>query len=276
MAEDILIEEGLPATTPRYQFQGIKQCLRCFELELERYNRDGQPSDHSYIIFDHVDERSYQKYFEDDSGESLIVHSLVTYNFISHVIVLKMPTTAHEAAHRAFSEIFSAWHRSQEGRLFPMGGATIEGFTRKKCPDSSWTTSIHTSERENKWPTILIESGWSDSRAKLSRDVLFWLTESDQQVRVALTMKVTHKGKITIDRWTLDETAGRTSVHPTQTMSITRSRTPNSNNHRISGSMHIKFEDCFLRDKRNSESDFILSNQDLTEIAEAVWEWLAE
>jgi hypothetical protein len=40
--------------------------------------------------------------------------------------------------------------------------------------------------------------------------------------------------------------------------------------------MYIQFEDCFLRAKRDNESDFSLSNDDLTEIAEAVWWCLPE
>jgi hypothetical protein len=97
-----------------------------------------------------VDNRSFQKCFEDDFAESLLVHSLVTYNFISHTVVLKMPTTMHETAHRAFNEIFVTWHRGQESRLFPRGGAAVEGFTRKKYPDSSRKTSVHIPGRDVK------------------------------------------------------------------------------------------------------------------------------
>ncbi|KAJ6004516.1 hypothetical protein N7522_006161 [Penicillium canescens] len=272
MADDILREEGLPDTTPRYQYQGVKQCLRCFELELERYDRDGQHGDCLFVIFDHVDDRSFQECFED-----VLKHSWETYNFISHTIVLKMTTSdVHEAAHRAFSEIFSAWHRGQESRLIPTGGATVKGFTRKKHPDSSWKTSVHIPGRDMKWPTILVEAGWSKPMAKLKQDVLFWLRESEQQVKVALTIQVTRRGSITIQQWVLDQTARRSSVKPIQTMHITRNRNAHSNQHQVSGSMRIQFEDCFLRAKRGNESDFSLSNDDLTEIAEAVWCCLPE
>jgi hypothetical protein len=276
MADDILREEGLPATTPRYQYQGVKQCLRCFELELERYDREGQHGDGLYVIFDHVDDRSFQECFEDDSAESLLVDSLATYNFISHTIVLKIPPSdVHEAAHRAFSEIFSTWHRGQESRLVPTGDAEVEGFTRKKKPDSSWKTSIHIPGRDVKWPTILVEAGWSEPMAKLKQDILFWLRESEQQVKVALTIQVTRRESVTIKQWVLDETT-RSSVKPIQTMHITRNRDPRLNQHQISGSMRIPFEDCFLRAKRGNESDFVLSNEDLTELAEAVWYCLPE
>ena len=100
------------------------------------------------------------------------------------------------------------------------------------------------------------------------------IRESEQQVKVALTIQVTRRGSITIQQWVLDQTARRSSVKPIQTMHITRNRNAYSNQHQISGSMHIQFEDCFLRAMRGNESDFSLSNDDLTEIAEAVWCYL--
>ena len=277
MADDILREEGLPATTPRYQYQGVKQCLRCFELELERYDRDSQHGDCLFVIFDDVDDRSFQECFEDDSAESLLVDSLVTYNFISHTIVLKIPpSVVHAVAHGTFSEIFSAWYRGQESRLLPVGRAEVEGFTRRKRPDSSWKTMIHIPRRDVKWPTVVVKAGWSEPMAKLKQDILFWLRESEQQVKVALTIQVTRRGSITIQQWVLDQTARRSSVKPIQTMHITRNRNAHSNQHQVSGSMHIQFEDGFLRAKRGNESDFSLSNEELTEIAEAVWWCLPE
>ncbi|KAJ5780437.1 hypothetical protein N7457_005597 [Penicillium paradoxum] len=276
MAEGILREEGLPATTPRYQYQGVEQCLRCFELELDHYNRKGQPGDYSYIIFDNVDERSFQRCFEDESPERHLMHSLVTYILASHTAILKMPTAMHSVAHGAFGDIFATWHRGQQSRLLAMRNTTVEGPTRKKCPDSSWKTPVHVFGRDAKWPTILVEAGWSDSSRKLQQDVLLWLRESEQQVKVVLTIKVTPEGKITVERWKLNERAGEMYVEPNQAMRITRNSDASSNQHYISGSMHIQFEDCFLRPKRGSETDFVLSDADMKEIAEAVWHELPE
>ncbi|KAJ5494514.1 hypothetical protein N7463_010601 [Penicillium fimorum] len=179
-----------------------------------------------------------------------------------------MPAIAHKHAHRTFSDLFTTWHRRQESRLLPMGAATIQGITRKKCPDSAWKIS----GRQSEWPTILVEAAWSESKSTLKQDVLFWLQESEQEVKVVLTMKITPKGSITIERWILKQEAESTFVEPIQTMRLIRNI--GSNQPLITGSMHIQFEDCFLRPKRKNETDFILSNDDLTEIAEAVWSGL--
>lgn len=267
MADNILREEGLPATTPRYQYQDIKQCLECFEHELDRYIRDGQPANSSYIIFDDVDERSFLECFEDDSGEDLLTHSLVTYYFTSLVVVVKMPTPMHGAVEHTFSEIFCLWHNAQESRLLPARGTTVEGSTRRKTPDTSWRSSIKPPGRDSRWPTIIVQVGWSETKAKLREDVRFWLCESNQQVNVALTIQVTKKGNITIEKWELNTNTG--GLEPVQTMRISRT---DSNQYHISGSIDIPFQDCYLRAKRGNETDFRLSNDDLKRIAQVVQE----
>jgi hypothetical protein len=266
MAQYTLKEEGLPPTTSRYKYQDIEQCLKCFEFELERYNRHGQPADYSYIIFDNVDELSFQECFESEG--SLLSHSFVTYNFTSLATVVILPTTMHEVAHRSFGEIFAAWSRGQESRLVPIGRATVESSTRRKCPASSWKSSIKVLGRDSKWPTIIIEVGWSESEAKLKEDILFWLRESNHQVKVALTINVTKEGRIVIEQWELDPITG--GISAIQAIKVSRQRLTGPDQYHISGSLDIQFEDCFLRAKRGSETDFHLSNDYMKEIAETV------
>ncbi|KAJ6180559.1 hypothetical protein N7519_011020 [Penicillium mononematosum] len=181
-----------------------------------------------------------------------------------------MPTPMHEAAWHTFSEIFGLWHNAQESRLLPAGGGTVEGSTRRKTPDTSWRSSIKPPRRDSRWPTIVADVGWSETWAKLREDARFWLCESNQQVNVALTIKVTKKGNITIEKW--DVTTNTGGVEPIQTMRISRKRRTGPNQYHISGSIDIPFQDCFLRAKRGNETDFRLSNDNLKSIAEAVRE----
>lgn len=58
-----MAEEGLPATTPIYQYQGIEQCLRSFELEIERCDREGHRR--GYVVISDVDEHSFRECFEE-------------------------------------------------------------------------------------------------------------------------------------------------------------------------------------------------------------------
>lgn len=93
------------------------------------------------------------------------------------------------------------------------------------------TTSIPIHERDNKWLTIVVEA--ECFVLAQSRD------ESDEHVKVALTIKVTPRVNVTIQQRILDKSACRTSVKAFQTMHITRNRNANSNQHQISGSMQI-------------------------------------
>jgi hypothetical protein len=118
------------------------------------------------------------------------------------------------------------------------------------------------------------EVGWSELIGKLEKDALFWLQQSQQQVKVALTINLTRRGSITIQQWALNPTPRRSPIKPVQTIYITQERRADSDQHQTSGSLHIPFDDCFLRPKRGNETDFVLSNDDITEIAEAVWSCL--
>jgi hypothetical protein len=183
----------------------------------------------------------------------------------------------HEAVSHAFSEIFTLWHRRQESRLLPKGGPDVAGLTRKKAPDCCWTTSVQVPGRDpKKWPTVVVEVGWSEGPGKLEKDALFWLRESQQDVKVALTINITRRGSVTVQRWALNPPPCRSPVKLIQTMHITRGRGADSDQHQISGSLHVPFGDCFLRPKRGNETDFVLSNDDITEIAEDVWSCLPE
>ena len=264
MAGDILRKEGLPTTTPIYRYQDVEQCLRDFELESKR-SRAG-----SYIIFDHVDRRTFQECFKDDSADSLLQHSFKTYHFSAQAIVLTMTVTnQHEAAHREFAWIFENWTKDQESRLIGTGGASAQGYTREKRADSTWKPASRPPGRGLKWPTVVVESAWSESLAKLKEDSLFWLNESDQEVKVALTIRMAPKGSktVTIQRWAVD----KGSAKCVQAIWVTPNRDPNSKNHQVQGSLKIPFADCFLRARRNDETNFFLSHDDMVMIGEAVW-----
>ena len=275
-ASSIMAAEGLPAKTPIYQYQGIEQCLRSFELEIERCDREGNRR--GYVVVSDVDERSFRECFE--TGEKLLTKVWKTYNFISHTIVLKMPSAIHDVAHRAFSRIFEAWAVQATSVLIPIGGGEVTGLTRKKCPDSSWKPAIPGPRKDGKWPTILIEAAWSESSHKLAQDIDFWFRESNGQVNVALSIRVENEkvypqgfvrqqSKITIQRWVFCETRNRSYVKPDQTIEIIRD--PSLGDHRISGSLNISFKDVFNREKRANETDFLLSPDSMKQIGNLVW-----
>lgn len=268
----IMAEEGLPATTPRFQYQGVGQCIRSFELEAERHDKEGNPG--GYVVVYNVDERSFLGCF---AGERELTHPWKSYNFTNHTVILKMSSKIHAVAVPAFAFLVDAWSRQAQTTLLPTLDAKVAGLTRTKAPDASWTPAALPGEEDRHWPTVILELGWTETRTKLNRDMLFWLQESNGQVKVALTMKVDgitidnngvqHEACITIEQWSYRETRDA-SLRRVQTMKIVRDV---SGSHQISGSLSIRFKDVFLRGKRGSETDFRMSHDDMKKIGELVW-----
>lgn len=272
-----MAEEGLPATTPICRYQGIEQCLRSFELEVERCNREGHRD--VYVVVSDVDERSFRECFE-NSGERRLTTSWETYNFISHTVILKMTSTIHDVAHRIFCRVFEDWARQATSLLIPTGAAKVVESTRAKRPDSSWKPEVPGLGKDGKWPTIIVEAAWTESSRKLAQDIDFWLRDSNDQVNVALSIRIDNEkirpngdvkkqAKISIQRWILYETRNGSFVKPDQTMEIVRD--PALEEHRISGSLNIPFKDVFDREKRANETDFNLSDDNMKQIGKFVW-----
>ena len=167
----ILREEGLPATTPRYRYQDVEQSLRCLQLESKRYREGRQPS---CVIFDQIDERTLQEYINNESADSLLQHSFMTYYFSSQILILRISSNLHEIPHRNFSGIFGIWYMFQENPLAPTGCATVEGFTRCKNLNSSWQPRDRLPGGDIKGLKVVLESGWSVEWGRIKQDILFW------------------------------------------------------------------------------------------------------
>lgn len=247
----------------------MRTTLQILEQELERLELES--SLNPYIVFTGVDQRSFLECFE-DSEESLLTKSWDTYDHSSQQIIIKMPSTNHEIAASAFSQIFFLWARQvRDNPLVATNRATVRGSTRSKEADISWRPLLPPTGRSNKWPTLAVEISWSEQRLKFEQDVDFWLSESNGDVKVALTISVHARGRITIESWELASApaGGVSKPHPTQRIEIVRNPAPNCSP--IEGQLTLPFQDIFLRDKQKDETDFTLTHNDMEDIATVVW-----
>lgn len=94
--------------------------------------------------------------------------------------------------------------------LLSLGRADVETETRQKEPDQSYLPSYLPPGRTDKWLRMVIESGYSESKAKLPADMRWWFAESQGNVTIAITISV-HKTKreITIELWRMMERPAR-------------------------------------------------------------------
>ena len=94
-----------------------------------------------------------------------------------------------------------------------------EYATSKKTPDLAWTPCIDNTP--NDYPSVVLESGYSESDAQLMRDSLVWLQGTDGAVKVVVLCKTfppskdnkikatlsifrrMHNGQIIRDQWVI-------------------------------------------------------------------------
>ncbi|KAJ5371649.1 hypothetical protein N7517_003655 [Penicillium concentricum] len=245
-------QDYLPSA-PKYEFKGVQDCLRILEQE-----------PYEYIIFT-MDEGSFLNYFL--NSEEQLLEGWESYDPAVNQLLIRMPSGPHEVAVTAFDGLFRRWNGDGDDNypLISTASRTVRGpLGKSKSPDYSWTP-MH-SNRDTKWPSIVVECIWSEPRAKAANDMRFWLTESGGKVKLALTITVHNRGRILIEQW---EMKGRRAT-PVQRIDIVRK--PVATRKKVEGHMHLAFEDINDRPKRKkSDKDFILTAKDMETIAKQVW-----
>lgn len=260
-------QDILPSTTRRYRYEGPRQCLEVLEQESERWEREEVAlgcAYSPYFIMD-IDEHSFLECFV-NSEDKLLRLSWELYDHVSQSALLKMESSAHAVAIGAFNTIFSAWARPVVHPLLSsMCTRTVRGQTRTKKADISWCPTEKPSGQSHKWPTFVGEVAWSERRSKLEADMKFWLDDPDSSVTAAITISVL-RGKIVVESW---ERGHNKPPSPKQKIEIIR--TPRLGHAQVNGQLEIRFSDVFLREKREGESDFILTPADMDELASHIW-----
>ncbi|KAJ5598343.1 hypothetical protein N7537_008427 [Penicillium hordei] len=179
-----------------------------------------------------------------------------------------MESSAHAVAAGAFNTIFSAWvRRVVDPLLSPTSARTVRGQSRTKKADISWSPDEVPNGRSHKWPTFVGEVAWSERRTKLQEDIKFWLDDPDSAVNAAITISVL-RGRIMVESW---ERAYDKPPSPNQKIEVVRNPRPGSP--RVNGQLEIQFSDVFLRDKRDGESNFLLTAADMDELASHIWKY---
>lgn len=210
------------------------------------------------------------------------------YSTNSQILIITIPTHLHEALHlglygrflrstteEKWNDIGSATHRAKQGH--PGGGSSEGDSTGGPIP-----------ERDDKgaWPTLVIESGHSESLSELRNDMRWWFSMSDHQVKIVLLAKYDDaRSVIILEKWEEDAQTrpGATTTRrfaisqvlvPTlrQSITITQNTTTNPVSYNVtSGALILSFRLLFLREPGLGEADFVFSVQDLERYAAHVW-----
>lgn len=131
----------------------------------------------------------------------------------------------------------------------------------------------------DKWPTLVVECGVSESLPRLRIDAGWWLTNSKGDVKLVIVISFNVPAKrFILEKWQLgppygsDTRAQSDPEHrvPRSMVSITIAPDPTSNNFIASNELVIEFADLFLRPPVFPEMDLVFTRVDLENWADLV------
>jgi hypothetical protein len=140
--------------------------------------------------------------------------------------------------------------------------------------------------KREKWPTLVIEAGHSESLPQLRADMRWWFSTSNHDVKIVILAKFNHGQRlILLEKWE-EERAAREGAAATrwsaaiepvlqQAITITYDNTgdpENTASYTVNGgALVLEFRLLFLRDPGPGEGDAVLSIPELQSYAVKVW-----
>src|SRR5271155_1216219 len=198
-----------------------------------------------------------------------------------NILILKVPTAEHERSHRKFGDklVIRAAGMGLEEEFDSLGATTFKTSSVSKEGDSAFKP-LSIRPREADWPTIVLESGWSESLTRLRRDAHIWLENSGGDVKIVLLFSISRTARtMIIEKWENRPVPANRPV--TRSMTRTAAQTPtqiqaitiNSNSNTVNGApLTLEFRKIFLRQAVPPlEHDFTFTTQDLLEFATDFW-----
>ncbi|ERT02924.1 hypothetical protein HMPREF1624_01228 [Sporothrix schenckii ATCC 58251] len=210
--------------------------------------------------------------------------------------IVTVPSAPHEQAHsRLYTlvdrQLFAMgldpeWRGTQATRFSsPGGGGHGEG-------DSGGGLRRGNRYNNQRWPTLVIEAGVSQSMAALRAKGRWWLSASNFHMKVVVLVKtVIRRSLITIEKWTAEQQFGSGSnrlgatTTRQQQMEISWSGPGHILDTQpderaaalftvVGAPLVLRFEELFLRPPVASEGqrDIVISAEDLKDLASRVWE----
>lgn len=219
------------------------------------------------------------------------------------MLIITIPTTPHERLHRRIYTYFTLRKVAATGTIddwSEIGSATLRkrghpggdggGGGDGGEADSSGGPSPLRSGPDD-WPTLVIEAGDSQTLEELHRDMNWWFSASDHQVKIVLLAKLERsQRKITIEKWTevpaparqgatttraaaAAAAMGTPMLRPRKDQTITIIQVPGSppSYNVDSRPLVLEFQHLFLQQPGPGQEDIIITIPELQAYARDVW-----
>lgn len=260
---------GLSPTTSEYPYQGMQH----FQ---DMIHKEAAEPDQSYVIFSNIDENTFLRDFDEFHS-----HSYSDYFPQLRIILARMPASElHEEAHGELNNtlLIKLAAMGVRTQLRSLVGADVVTPTRTKKPDQSYRPVNLPAGHSNRFPSVVIESAWSERQSKLADDARWWLNASQGELKTAITISVQKKKRaITIEKWEAISRPTRGEpgkMVPEVVQKVTMTREGDGKPVHVTGApLVIGFDKLFLRpaEEDKGEGDVFLDNDDLTLVADLTW-----
>ena len=195
------------------------------------------------------------------------------------ILILKVPTTEHETAHRNFGKelIVRAAGMGLKREFSDVGASKFKVRRASKEGDTAFKPKSIRPHKAD-WPAIVIEAGWSESLQKLRQDAHFWLEDSRGNVKIVLLFSIGRRSRtMIIEKWENRPVPANRPVTrsmPTAVATQIQAIAIDSNSNTVNGApLTLEFEKIFLRQAVPPlEHDFTFTAQDLSEYATDFWD----
>lgn len=260
--------DHLSPYTNTYAYQSLEQFASVISAEAERLQQDRERS--QFLVFTNFPNDIFER---DDKDQEIDIpsYTLDTYTAHDGLLIIKMTSAPHEAAHEAIRNILTeklSLMSHAERDLRERGRKTIKGNQRAKEADLSYIPLRRPPGRSNEWPTLALESGYTDSQERLTANAEWWLNASNGDTNIAMTVDIDKTSRrITIRKYQYSDTPDLYE----ESVTVQKPDNYNSNTQVIGAPFKIPFNKLFLRGPVANEKDIVLEAEDLTYIAEAAW-----
>ena len=256
------------------RFAGIANMRKAVKSQSDKLQAGD--SNQQYLIFRPVTENDLAKI--DQARDSIGKHTRMAHDTDTKILIVKlMPSASHEGAHGNFTSLLIA-------KLIGMGMSALDLYTlgatrfagRRSFKEGDSAFKPLTRQNENDWPTIVIESGLSESLRRLRADARWWLENSGGDVRIVVIISINKAQKtLLIERWRapLAQTKPVTGAfNNPNTLIPTKMQEITISSNAVNGApLVLGFQDIFLRQAIPPEADITYTAQDLLAWATQFW-----
>jgi hypothetical protein len=262
------ILDQLPPRTPQYPYRSLRDFESILRSEATHLQLP-EPNTSQFILFTEIDPQTFTRDFENPVRD-IVCHNIDSYYPLQAAFVIKMKTGAHEAAHVTFSNRLIrklAFMGSADEGLVGTGAKTISSNTRSKEADLTYRPFDLPPGRSKQWPTLALETGYSNSRDMLESNAKWWISESGGDVKVAVTIDIhEQRREVNVRIYELQHDGAINEQHATV------SEQPGKSAHVSNAPLIISFHSLFLRNPTGDERDILFDDGDMRRLGMAIWD----